>query len=119
MMSSLRATAIPIIAGGVVAACFVAFVKLRRTKAQPSADKLELPVLDCSLLEQGPEGVARFSAELNAALESVGFFFLTKHGVDQTLIDAIFSQTANFATTLFVSTSRASQQEAYSLSELL
>ena len=95
-MSSLRATAIPIIAGGVVAACFVAFVKLRRTKAQPSADKLELPVLDCSLLEQGPEGVARFSAELNAALESVGFFFLTKHGVDQTLIDAIFSQTANF-----------------------
>ena len=57
---------------------------------------MELPVLDCSLLEQGPEAEARFAAALGTALEQVGFFFLVNHGVDAALVDSVFAQTAAF-----------------------
>ena len=61
-----------------------------------SPQEMELPVLDCSLLEQGPEAEARFAAALGTALEQVGFFFLVNHGVDAALVDSVFAQTATF-----------------------
>ncbi len=42
---------------------------------------LNLPVLDLSLLDQGPEAAARFRDELRAATHDVGFFYLTGTGV--------------------------------------
>ena len=43
--------------------------------------ELNLPVLDLSLLDQGPEAAARFRNELAAATHDVGFFYLVGTGV--------------------------------------
>ncbi|WP_345802087.1 2-oxoglutarate and iron-dependent oxygenase domain-containing protein [Microbacterium sp. AZCO] len=43
--------------------------------------ELNLPILDLSLLDQGPESAARFRDELRAATHDVGFFYLTGTGV--------------------------------------
>ncbi len=42
---------------------------------------LNLPILDLSLLDQGPEAASRFRDELRAATHDVGFFYLTGTGV--------------------------------------
>ncbi|QEW02657.1 isopenicillin N synthase family dioxygenase [Microbacterium lushaniae] len=42
---------------------------------------LNLPVLDLSLLDQGPQAAARFRDDLRAATHDVGFFYLTGTGV--------------------------------------
>ncbi|PVW04620.1 oxidoreductase [Microbacterium sp. Gd 4-13] len=42
---------------------------------------LNLPVLDLSLLDQGPDAAARFRNELRAATHDVGFFYLVGTGV--------------------------------------
>ncbi|KAA9152513.1 isopenicillin N synthase family oxygenase [Microbacterium lushaniae] len=42
---------------------------------------LNLPILDLSQLDQGPEAAARFRDELRAATHDVGFFYLTGTGV--------------------------------------
>jgi isopenicillin N synthase-like dioxygenase len=44
-----------------------------------------LPVLDLSLLDQGPEAAERFRAELRTATHEVGFFYLTGTGVSPEL----------------------------------
>ena len=46
---------------------------------------LNLPVLDLSLLDQGPDAAARFRDELRAATHDVGFFYLTGTGVSADL----------------------------------
>ena len=46
---------------------------------------LNLPVLDLSLLDQGPDAAARFRAELRRATHEVGFFYLTGTGVTPAL----------------------------------
>lgn len=46
---------------------------------------LTLPVLDLSLLDQGPDAAARFRDELRAATHDVGFFYLTGTGVNPAL----------------------------------
>lgn len=46
---------------------------------------LNLPVLDLSLLDQGPDAAARFRDELRAATHDVGFFYLTGTGVSAEL----------------------------------
>jgi isopenicillin N synthase-like dioxygenase len=46
---------------------------------------LNLPVLDLSLLDQGPDATARFRDELRAATHDVGFFYLTGTGVSPEL----------------------------------
>ncbi|MFJ4037881.1 isopenicillin N synthase family dioxygenase [Microbacterium sp. NPDC090007] len=46
---------------------------------------LSLPVLDLSLLDQGPDAAARFRDELRAATHDVGFFYLTGTGVSAEL----------------------------------
>lgn len=43
--------------------------------------ELSLPVLDLSLLDQGPEAAARFRDELRTATHDVGFFYLVGTGV--------------------------------------
>lgn len=42
---------------------------------------LNLPILDLSLLDQGPEAASHFRDELRAATHDVGFFYLTGTGV--------------------------------------
>ena len=42
---------------------------------------LNLPILDLSLLDQGPEAASRFRDDLRAATHDVGFFYLTGTGV--------------------------------------
>jgi isopenicillin N synthase-like dioxygenase len=51
----------------------------------PNVADLDLPVLDLSLLEDGPEAAARFRDELRAATHDVGFFYLTGTGVSPEL----------------------------------
>ncbi|WP_150951826.1 isopenicillin N synthase family dioxygenase [Microbacterium testaceum] len=46
---------------------------------------LNLPVLDLSLLDQGPDAASRFRDELRAATHDVGFFYLTGTGVSAEL----------------------------------
>lgn len=46
---------------------------------------LSLPILDLSLLDQGPAAAARFRDELRAATHDVGFFYLTGTGVSPEL----------------------------------
>ncbi|MDQ2669384.1 MAG: isopenicillin N synthase family oxygenase [Gemmatimonadota bacterium] len=46
---------------------------------------LDLPVLDLSLLDEGPAAAARFRADLRAATHDVGFFYLTGTGVSPEL----------------------------------
>ena len=46
---------------------------------------LNLPVLDLSLLDQGPDAAARFRDELRRATHDVGFFYLTGTGVSPEL----------------------------------
>ncbi|MDU0344186.1 2-oxoglutarate and iron-dependent oxygenase domain-containing protein [Microbacterium sp. KSW2-29] len=43
--------------------------------------ELNLPILDLSLLDQGPEAASRFRDDLRAATHDVGFFYLTGTGV--------------------------------------
>lgn len=45
----------------------------------------QIPVLDISQLEQGPEARARFLEDLRNATHNIGFFVLTGHGIPDTL----------------------------------
>lgn len=54
---------------------------------------LNLPVLDLSLLDEGPDAAARFRDDLRAATHDVGFFYLTGTGVSAEL-EARLLQTA-------------------------
>jgi isopenicillin N synthase-like dioxygenase len=47
--------------------------------------ELNLPILDLSLLDQGPEAAARFRDDLRTATRDVGFFYLTGTGVSPEL----------------------------------
>ena len=46
---------------------------------------LNLPILDLSLLDQGPDAAASFRTQLRAATHDVGFFYLTGTGVSAEL----------------------------------
>ncbi|MGO1506506.1 MAG: isopenicillin N synthase family dioxygenase [Microbacteriaceae bacterium] len=50
---------------------------------------LNLPVLDFSLLDQGPDAAAKFRDELRAATHDVGFFYLTGTGVTPELSERL------------------------------
>lgn len=55
-----------------------------------------LPVLDMSLLDAGPESAARFRDELRRATHEVGFFYLIGHGVDDRTITDLFALAQRF-----------------------
>jgi isopenicillin N synthase-like dioxygenase len=56
-----------------------------------------IPVLDLAPLIRGePGAVKALGAELRAAFENVGFYFIINHGVPQSLIDATFDAARRF-----------------------
>ncbi|GEB44637.1 putative iron/ascorbate dependent oxidoreductase [Microbacterium testaceum] len=57
---------------------------------------LNLPVLDLSLLDQGPDAAARFRDELRAATHDVGFFYLTGTGVSPELEARLLQAATDF-----------------------
>ncbi|MBD8218898.1 isopenicillin N synthase family oxygenase [Microbacterium sp. CFBP 13617] len=57
---------------------------------------LTLPVLDLSLLDQGPDAAARFRDELRAATHDVGFFYLTGTGVSPALEASLLAAAKGF-----------------------
>lgn len=58
--------------------------------------ELNLPVLDLSLLDQGPDAAARFRDELRAATHDVGFFYLTGTGVSPALEERLLQAAKDF-----------------------
>lgn len=60
-------------------------------------DLARIPVLDIAgCLAGAPAARDSAAAELRFALENIGFFYLTGHGVPQPLIDRIFAETKRF-----------------------
>ncbi|MCK6066997.1 MULTISPECIES: isopenicillin N synthase family dioxygenase [Microbacterium] len=57
---------------------------------------LNLPVLDLSLLDQGPQAAERFRDELRAATHDVGFFYLTGTGVTPELEGKLLQAAKDF-----------------------
>ncbi len=57
---------------------------------------LTLPVLDLSLLDQGPDAAARFRDELRAATHDVGFFYLTGTGISPELEERLLRGAKDF-----------------------
>jgi isopenicillin N synthase-like dioxygenase len=57
---------------------------------------LTLPVLDLSLLDQGPDEAARFRDELRAATHDVGFFYLIGTGVTPELEERLHRAARDF-----------------------
>ena len=56
-----------------------------------------IPVIDFGACAAGVPGAASSTArELRHALEDVGFFVMTGHGVPQSLIDQTFSEARRF-----------------------
>src|SRR5436190_23392843 len=56
-----------------------------------------IPILDLGPYLAGAPGVdLRLAAELRRACEEIGFYFITGHGVPQSLIDAAFAETPRF-----------------------
>lgn len=62
----------------------------------------QIPFDSIPLIDLGPflagtaEDRARVAAEIGAACRGVGFFYVTNHGVPQTLIDAVFAESKRF-----------------------
>jgi len=55
-----------------------------------------LPILDLSLLDDGPDAAARFRAELRDATHDVGFFYLTGTGITPELEDRLLTAARDF-----------------------
>ncbi|KTR94931.1 oxidoreductase [Microbacterium testaceum] len=58
--------------------------------------ELNLPILDLSLLDQGPEAASRFRDDLRAATHDVGFFYLTGTGVSAELEERLLQAAHDF-----------------------
>ncbi|WP_270352447.1 isopenicillin N synthase family dioxygenase [Microbacterium testaceum] len=58
--------------------------------------ELTLPILDLSLLDQGPDAAARFRDDLRAATHDVGFFYLTGTGVSAELESRLLQAAKDF-----------------------
>lgn len=57
---------------------------------------LNLPVLDLSQLDQGPQAAAKFREDLRAATHDVGFFYLTGTGISPDLFRRLGSAAREF-----------------------
>ncbi|QWT23965.1 isopenicillin N synthase family oxygenase [Subtercola sp. PAMC28395] len=57
---------------------------------------ISLPVLDLSRLDQGPAEAQAFRDELREVTHTVGFFYLTGHGVPSSLIDELVAVSRRF-----------------------
>ena len=57
----------------------------------------EIPLLDMSPYLRGePGGRERVAARLKEITETIGFFYLSGHGIPQTLVDRVFEQSRRF-----------------------
>ncbi|MCH9673052.1 MAG: isopenicillin N synthase family oxygenase [Gammaproteobacteria bacterium] len=57
----------------------------------------QIPILDLGPYFAGREGaLVKLGAEMRAASEGVGFFYVTGHGVDDALIEAAFAESKRF-----------------------
>ncbi|MEY4629851.1 MAG: hypothetical protein RLZZ595_2177 [Bacteroidota bacterium] len=58
---------------------------------------MNIPVVDLQLFINGaPEEKVQFAADLGKAFEEVGFVSVKNHGIDQNLIDALYSNVQSF-----------------------
>jgi isopenicillin N synthase-like dioxygenase len=65
--------------------------------AHPTLGDCPIPILDIGdYLAAKPGALEDIAAQLRHALEEVGFYFLSNHGVDQSLIDSVFAECARF-----------------------
>ncbi|NQV57303.1 MAG: 2-oxoglutarate and iron-dependent oxygenase domain-containing protein, partial [Rhodospirillales bacterium] len=65
--------------------------------ANSLSDPGTLPVLDLgAFLAAEPGAAENLATELRSACESLGFFFLTNHGISKDLINRIFTETERF-----------------------
>lgn len=68
-----------------------------RTGASAERVSIEIPVLDVGPFLAGESGaLERLAVELRRASETVGFYFIRNHGVEQALIDAVFAEARRF-----------------------
>jgi len=70
----------------------------KRVKMSGPADQRAIPVLDFSRYDAGAAGRAEFLEELRRAARDVGFFYLSGHGVPQSLIDDVLGASRRFFT---------------------
>ena len=73
-----------------------AYAELVRPEAK------QVPFDSIPLIDLGPflagtaDDRARVATEIGKACRDIGFFYVTNHGVPQTLIDAVFAQSKRF-----------------------
>lgn len=66
-------------------------------KNEPSTSTLQLPLIDISgLRSSDPKARLAVAEQLRQACEERGFFYITNHGVDETLITEVFTQSRAF-----------------------
>lgn len=56
----------------------------------------ELPVLDLSALDEGPDAAAAFREQLREVTHDVGFFYLVGHGIPEDVITRLFARAESF-----------------------
>ncbi len=61
-----------------------------------TADERTIPVLDFSRYEADPASRKEFIEGLRRAARDVGFFYLTGHGITQSLIDDVLGASRRF-----------------------
>ena len=66
----------------------------RTVSTSPPRDCLpnEIPVIDISNIFDGPQARRELAVEFKAAAESIGFFYIKGHGIDQSIIDGAEKQ---------------------------
>lgn len=52
----------------------------------------EIPVIDISTINDGPDARRALAAKFKAAAESIGFFYIENHGISQEVIGKAKSQ---------------------------
>jgi|SRR5579871_234241 len=63
--------------------------------APRSATREEVPVLDLTPLNEGAP-LGPLAAELRRACETIGFFYVTRHGVEREVVDDVFEATRRY-----------------------
>ena len=70
---------------------------MNATNTVLEASGLEVPVIDLAPFLRGDPGAReRTARELGEASETLGFYFVGNHGVEQSLIDRVFAETERF-----------------------
>jgi isopenicillin N synthase-like dioxygenase len=63
----------------------------------PTASFTEIPLIDLSPLLEGTEaGLRHIARKIDAAYSTVGFSYLTHHGLPDALIQGVFQASASF-----------------------